>query len=203
MSEKKTRRSVEYGNTDGQIMFGHLHGDPKSNVQSDIMLQASDPLHYMTMDKDGERTGWTQNRCPNVWEVKCGDKTKATTPAFYVEAINGDIILKATNGRIRLQALDIDLIATGPDTSRGVIDIRSNQAINLDSNKIDFKAKTSLKMVSSGAGEMAFNQSLKMYAGFSQCITGSVGKAGKNSKYVSGKGVNPKEYAKKYTDDRV
>lgn len=197
MSEKKTSRKIEYGNSDGQIMFGHLHGS-KSNVQSDIMLQASDPLHYMTMDKDGERTGWTQNRCPNVWEVKCGDKTKPTAPAFYVETINGDIILKATNGRIRLQALDIDLIATGPDSKRGVIDIRSNQAINLDSNKIDIKAKTSLKMVSSGAGEMAFNQSLKMYAGFSQCITGSVGKAGKDSKY----GV-AKDYAKKYTDARV
>ena len=196
--KKKTFRSIEYGTTDGQLRFGHLHGKPDSDVQSDVMLQASDPLHYMSMDKNGKRDGWTVNRCPNVWEVKCGDKTKPDKPAFYVEAVNGDIVLKATNGRIRLQGLDIDLIATGPNSKRGVIDIRSNQAINLDSNKIDFKAKTSLKMVSSGAGEMAFNQSLKMYAGFSQCITGSVGKSGKDSKY----GI-AKEYAKKYTDDRV
>jgi hypothetical protein len=152
----------------------------------------------MSMDKDGPRPGWTTNRCPNVWQLKCGDKTDPKKPAIYIEAINGDIVIKAENGRIRLQALDIDLIATGPDTSRGVIDIRSNQAINLDSNKIDIKGKQSVKMVSSGAGEMTFNQSLKMYAGFSQCITGSVGKSGKDSKY----GI-AKEYAKKYTDDRV
>ena len=106
--------------------------------------------------------------------------------------------MNAPNGRIRLQALDIDILATGPDTKRGVIDIKSNQAINLDSNKIDFKAKASLKMVSSGAGEMAFNQSLKMYYGFAQAVSGTVGTAGKDSKF----GV-AKDYHKRYTDNLV
>lgn len=196
--EKKTFRCVEYGTTDGQIRFGHLHGAPSSKVQSDVMLRASDPLHYMSMDKDGDRKGWTVNRCPNVWELKCGDNTDPKKPAVYVETINGDIIFKATNGRIRFQALDIDLIATGPDSERGVIDIRSNQAINLDSSKIDIKAKSSLKMVSTGAGEMAFNQSLKMFYGFGQCISGSVGKGGKDAKLFPAR-----EYANRYTDMRV
>lgn len=196
--EKKTFRSVEYGTTDGQIRFGHLHGKPTSDVQSDVMLQASDPLHYMTMDKDGKRKGWTVNRCPDTWELKCGDNTDPKKPAFYVETINGDIVLKAPNGRIRLQALDIDILATGPNTKRGVVDIKANQAIQLDANKIDFKAKASLKMVSSGAGEMVFNQSLKMYYGFAQSVSGSVGKGGKDSKY----GVN-KKYHERYTDKIV
>ena len=61
-----------------------------------------------------------------------------------LEAKNGDIVIKASNGRIRMEALDVDIIAQGPNNERGTINIRSNESINLNSKSIVCNAKSLL-----------------------------------------------------------
>lgn len=187
--EKKDFQVVEYGNTHGEIRFGHLWGVEGSNVQSDVCLQASDPIHYFTLEKgsksNGERTGWTCSRNPGVFEVKCGDTVDEDKPAIYIEAINGDIVLKASNGKIRLQALDVDIQAIGEDNKRGVVDIKANETINLDAKIVNLGSNktTAMKILSTGIGEMTFKSSLTMYAGLGKAITSTVGEGGKDSKF--------------------
>lgn len=176
MTSKKNYQSIEYGTKDGDIKFGHIHSgtsELKGDVISDVMLQASNPLHYMTMDKDGNREGWTINRCPAVYQIKCGDTVDGKAPAFVLDAKNGDIVIKASNGRIRMEALDIDMIANGPDNTRGTINIQSNESINLNTKNVNINGKASARFVTSGVGEITCNTSLKMYAGLSKCVTNS------------------------------
>lgn len=189
--EKKTFNKTEYTNPHGGITMGELWSPPGnisgkgSDVQSDCCIKGSDPRHYITLDKDGPREGWTSVRAPNVFQVKCGDNTDGEAPAILIEAINGDIVLKASNGRIRLQGLDVDIQAIGQDNERGVLDLKSNEVINLDSKIVNVGSKrtTALKIYSTGIGEMTFKSALTMYSGLGKCITSTVGKGGKDSKF--------------------
>ena len=187
--EKKDFQVLEYGNTHGEIRFGHLWGKEGSNVQSDVCLQASDPIHYISLEKGAktnvERTGWTCVRNPAVFEVKCGDNVDEDKPAVVIEALNGDIVLKASNGKIRLQALDVDIQAIGEDNKRGVIDLKANETINLDAKIVNLGSNktTAMKILSTGIGEMTFKTSLTMYSGIGKAITSTVGKGGKDSKF--------------------
>lgn len=186
--EKKSYQTTEYGNTHGGIKMGHLHSPnankPGSDVQSAFMLRGSDPLHYITLDKSGKREGWTTVRAPDVFQIKCGDKTDEDTPAIMIEATNGDIVLKASNGSIRLQGLDVDIQAIGEDNKRGHIDLKANEAVTVDSKIVNLGSKrtTAMKILSTGIGEMTFKTSLTMYSGIGKCISSSVGEGGKDSK---------------------
>jgi hypothetical protein len=188
--EKKSFNTTEYTNPHGGVTMGELWSPPgdtsgdSSDVQSAVALRGSDPLHYISLDKDGVRKGWTSHRSPGVIQVKCGDNVEGSEPSIVVEALNGDIILKAGNGKIRLQALDIDIQAIGSDNARGVLDLKSNEVINIDSKIVNVGSKrtTAMKILSTGIGEMTFKSSLTMYSGIGKCISSTVGKGGKDSK---------------------
>lgn len=185
MSEKINYCTLYYGNKDGNIRFGHLHPNSEdseqSNVTSSVMLQAYNSLHYMSMDMDGNRTGWTLNRCPGTFEIKCNDNGEKV--GFYLESLYGDIILKAPNGRIRLEAPNIDIRADGKNNKNGVINIDSNESVNINTKNFTLKSRASMKFLSSGQGEIVTNTSLKLVGGFVRCITSSVSKTGKDSKF--------------------
>jgi hypothetical protein len=173
--DKKNIDAIDYGNKDGQISFGRLHlandGGTESDVTSDVMLQGSDSRHYMTMDKDGKRKGWTLNRCPGVYEIKCGTDVKKDQPAFFMMADNGDIIIHAPNGRIRMDALDIDILAHGTDNTRGTINIESNQSVNIKTGSFDLYASTGVKLFTPKSMNMIANTSMGLVSNFVNGLT--------------------------------
>ena len=97
MSESKNYHTIRYGNKDGEIKFGHIHND--NEISAFMVRSGSDTRHYMSMDATGGegRKGGTINRCPGTYQIKCGDDVTSDPedglPAFYVECVNGDIIL--------------------------------------------------------------------------------------------------------------
>ena len=77
---KQNYTAIKYGNDHGSIAFGKIH--KKADVTSDIMLAASDGEHFMSMDKDGQRTGWTTIMSPGNFQVECGsNREKQMIPA--------------------------------------------------------------------------------------------------------------------------
>ena len=64
-------------------------------------------------------------------------------------AKNGDIHLKATKGKIKLEALDIELIANG-NSPQGVIWANAYETLKLDSKNVTIDGKQSLKIMTSG-----------------------------------------------------
>ena len=70
---------------------------------------------------------------PGTTQIKSGLDLKAGQNAIFVEAENGDIIIKATDGNIRFEGDKIDFVARQEFNveSHGKIDINA-QNINID-----------------------------------------------------------------------
>ena len=168
---KKTYTTVKYCNDHGSITFGHIHKE--ADVISDVMLRGSDGEHFFSMDKDGERNGWTTSMSPGNFQVECGSNRKKDDDTCMINAKNGNIDIIATNGKIRLQANSIELVAVG-DNSEGNIVLEATETISLDSSKIVMNSKIKTKMVSSGVTEIIANSTLKIYGSIIRGVSDAV-----------------------------
>ena len=168
---KKTYTTVKYCNDHGSITFGHIHKE--ADVISDVMLRGSDGEHFFSMDKDGERNGWTTSMSPGNFQVECGSNRKKDDDTCMINAKNGNIDIIATNGKIRMQANSIELVAVG-DNSEGNIVLEATETISLDSSKIIMNSKVKTKIVSSGVTEICSNSCLKLYSSIIRGVTDAV-----------------------------
>lgn len=172
MSKKETRDPLQFGNKKyGRIMFGHLHtANPKtknSDCTSGVMLQAKDSRHYSSMDIDGPREGWTVNRCPGTYETVCADDVNPESVGYFLLCKNGDLVIGAPNGNVRIYGVNVDIIAkNGTDNKTGVINIESNEAVNIDTQKFDVKAKTGIRVFTPYTMELVANTVMKLRTNF-------------------------------------
>jgi len=126
--------------------------------------------HYFQMDKTGSsktspRKGGTIFRGPGAFQVRHGDAVEKGIPGVYIDSGNGDLVL-ISQGRIRICAQDIDLIAHGGGGEHGVININANEKIlanskgslNISTN-VDFHFHTNKTARIIGMG------GLKLYGG--------------------------------------
>jgi hypothetical protein len=105
--------------------------------------------------------------------VIAGDNVPDEVPAVYIDAINGDLVLNAKNGRIRLLAENIDIIADGPDGKNGVVYIEGNEKIILKSPTIDVRSTISTKIFSEKTVECIGKGILNIYGGLIDCADGA------------------------------
>ena len=186
MSERKNYHTIRYGTAEGEIKFGHIHTD---NVNSAVMLRSGHTFqHYMTMDGPGGekfRTHSTTFRGPGSFQVKHGDGVPDEQPGIYLDAVNGDIVIRAANGRIRMEALDVDIRATGAG-DRGNIVLDANDKVIMNAQTISCNAKVAARFFSEKTVEIIGNNVLNMYGGFMDMADGSstalLGKGSKNGK---------------------
>ena len=127
------------------------------------MLAASDGEHFMSMDKDGQRTGWTTIMSPGNFQVECGSNREESDDACMINAKNGNIDIIATNGKIRLQATDIELIAVGGSVDKGNIRVSATENFSVDAKKVLLSSKVNTKIASAGITEVVGNSCLKIY----------------------------------------
>ena len=72
------------------------------------MLQGKDGRHQFSMDGDG-KSRWTTLTSPGAIQFKCGMDLEEEQEGIFFNAENGDIDIIATNGKIRLQAMILNL----------------------------------------------------------------------------------------------
>ena len=156
----------------GSIYFGKIHQN--SDVISDFAVLCSDGEHFMSMDKDGQRPGCTTFMGPGCFQVECGSNREKTQDAVMINAKNGNIDIVASNGKIRLQANDIELIAVGEDTSEGNIKLKASENITGDAKKIIMNSVNLTKMVSSGTCEAIGNSGLNLYGNIISGVSDAV-----------------------------
>lgn len=180
MAKPKNYYTVRYGNDSGELKFGYLHDD--GTKSSFIVRSSSDPLHYFSMDSDGDsRKGGTINRCTGTYQVKCGDNVKGDAPSFIVEALNGDIILMAKNGNIRMEADNVLIKAEGYDNKTGNINIEANERVNISAKEVNVNGKQSARFITSGVGEITCKTALNIQA--SACSAASAVSKNKPTKF--------------------
>lgn len=176
MSSKEERTNFCYGHrTNGTIKFGHLwldsQGKLETAVQSGVMLQAFDARHYMSMDINGKRTGWTLNRCPGQYSIICGTDLKADDVGYILISEMGDIVLKSPNGKIRMEAQDVEIMARGAANDRGNIQLDSDTSVKIDTPLFDVNAKTGIRMFTPFTLDLVANTTLSMTSNFIKGFT--------------------------------
>ena len=157
---------------DGNIRFGHIHND---QGKSSIMLQGQGGLEYISLEQVGEREGWIWSRCRGRYQITCGDNIKKDDVAFYLNASGADGFSKGnieivTKGTFKVQAENIQLIASGNNNSNGLISLQSNEKIELDSKQINLTAKEAMSLYASDLNTSASNI-MKMTAGTYQKLS--------------------------------
>ena len=101
MSAKINYESYAISSNDGQIVFGEVD---KQNITAGILMRcgtaAADGIpHYIRMDKDGDATQkgrrGTIAVCPGSFQVKAGEAVADGVPGVFIDAQNGDLVLKS------------------------------------------------------------------------------------------------------------
>ena len=134
---------------DGELVFGDLTiGNEKLAVSIRNNLSGKATDHYYELVGEGKFAGSTRNRAPGSYQILCG-KEPVDGVSFFTYAENGDLIIGAPKGRIRIFAKDIDLVASGDSTSTGNINLASTSNITLDSNQVNITGKSLVNVYSS------------------------------------------------------
>lgn len=166
---KQNYTAIRYGNDHGSLSFGHIH--QPADVTAAVKLETPDARHTFILDKDGPRKGWTSSLSPGNFQVECGSDRQEADDTLMLNAKNGNILIVASNGKIRLQGTDIELIAVGEGGSKGNIRIKATENIETDSKKLLMNAKNNYKLATAGVGEVISNSTFKIYGSIIQGVT--------------------------------
>ena len=183
-TSKGNYTSIGLGNEKGSISFGHIH--EKGDVTSGVMLRTPDGKHFMSMDIDGQRKGWTTFAGPGNFTVEAGDDNKKTDCTIMVNSKNGDISIIARDGNIRLEGNNIELVARGEGGSAGnIICTATENFVIKNTKKILMDSSSFFRLSTTGTGEVVANTCLSIYGSIIKGVTDAV--AVKNSKNTNQK----------------
>ena len=166
---KNNYTAIRYGNDHGSMCLGHVH--KPGDVTAGILLQAKDGRHSFFMDNDGQRKGWTSAVAPGNYQVTCGEDNEEAQDSMFLHATNGNIVVLATNGKLRLQATDIELVAVGEGGSKGNIKMTATENVSIDCKKFQFNAKNYYKLCTSGKADVIANGVLNMYGSIVKAVS--------------------------------
>ena len=172
---KQNFSAQQYGNSKGHLAFGKIH--KQGDVTQGVSLNTPDGEHQLSLDIDGPRQGWTCSTSPGNFQVECGSANKEEVDSLVLEAKNGNIIIKASNGKIRMEATDIEMVTTGDGGGKGNIKINSGNDIIIHAEKKYLLTSGSyIKIASSGDFECAANSVMSIYGSLFNAITDAVKK---------------------------
>jgi len=138
MSEKTNYWTKKISAQDACIIFGGI--SPEKDVRSSFQVKALDGRHFLSLDQDGQRKGWTTLVSPGTTQIKSGLDLKAGQNAIFVEAENGDIIVKATDGNIRFEGDKIEFVA------REEFNVEAHNKIDINSQNINIDARARMRV---------------------------------------------------------
>ena len=170
ITAKKNYSAVKYGTDKGTLKFGSIH--KKGDVTSGVMLDTPDGRHQFSLDIDGQRKGWTTSTSPGNFSLVAGEDNTEPQDTIFINAVNGNIDICATNGKIRLQATDIELIAIGEGGSKGHIKCTATETFSVyETKKIILDSKSLTKITSTGSINIAANTMMKIYGSLIKAVT--------------------------------
>ena len=174
-------------NEKGSVWIGAIH--KQGDVTSAVALRnEQDGEHQLCLDIDGKRRSSTTSTSPGKFQLTCGKypwiediDEKEAMDSCLIEARNGNIIIKASNGKIRMEATDIEMVTTGKGQTKGNININASENVIIKCKKLQTSSSVYTKMCSAGDFEQAANGVLSTYASLISSITDAV--FGKPSKF--------------------
>ena len=178
MSKKENKHPYVAGTEHGYISFGEVNTYANEIEACKLQSGPDGGRHYITMQETGDKEmgskGSTSIVCPgtltaltgkDIVNYPEGSDTPRDIPAIFYEAENGDIVLTAPRGKIKIAAEAIEIIAKGSDGRTGVININADDKIILDSQIIDLQSKVSTKIFSEKTVDMIGKGIMNVYGG--------------------------------------
>ena len=161
MAETHIKNFQGLGTPEGNICFGDVE---KNNAKMAVMIRRVFPNpktgmrsfrnpQFIGLQMSGELDGAILNSAPSVYSILCGEKPvgpsddEGISGIWYAE--NGDIVIGAPRGRLRIFAENIDILANGNGDDTGVVNVEGNAAVNLDGNNIKLSGGDLVGMESS------------------------------------------------------
>ena len=138
MSEKTNYNTQKISCQDATLVFGGISKDKA--IKSAFEIRAGDGRHIFRKDRRGARKGWTTSISPGNFQLKAGLDNKAGT-TIYIEAENGDVVIKSMKGNIRFEAAEnIELYA------RKNIMMNADAQMDINANNINVDATFCMKI---------------------------------------------------------
>ena len=181
-------------NEKGSVWIGAISKDG-ATTSAVSMRNEQDGEHQLTLDigPDQLRSS-TTSTSPGRLSMYCGRypwitgpdadkvrKEKEALDSCLIHAHNGNIVIRAENGKIRMEATDIEMCTTGAGSTKGNININASENIIIKCKKLQTTSSVLTKMCSAGDFEQAANGVLSTYASLISSITDAV--FGKPSKF--------------------
>jgi hypothetical protein len=149
MTKAQNNETKDIRTKDGNLKYGHIHDD---QVISSMMMQGQESLEFVTIDQNDPRKRWIWTRNRGRYQVISGDDISADQIGVYISSAGGNgqapgNIEMFSKGTIKIQAENIELIATGSSNDSGNISLQGNQNIRLEGGKeinMDSKESTSI-----------------------------------------------------------
>ena len=133
--------------------------DPRVDAISDVSATVGRVVGGPLGGVVGEKIGGA------VEELIDKDEVPRNIPAIWYEAENGDIIIKAPRGRIKLEAESIELTAQGIDGRSGNILLDADDKIALNAQIVDVKSRVSTKIFSESTVDFIGKGIMNIYGG--------------------------------------
>ena len=178
MAQKENKHPYQAGTEHGYISFGEVNTYSNEIDACKLQNGPDGGRHYIRMQETGSKEdgskGSTHVVCPgaltalvgkDIVNYPPGSDTPRDLPAIYYEAENGDIILTAPRGKIKIAAEAIEIIAKGSDGRTGVVNINADDKILLDAQTIDLQSKVSTKIFSEKTVDMIGKGIMNVYGG--------------------------------------
>ena len=156
-----------FGNTTGEVVFDTV--DKRKNKMA-VVIKRIFPApqfrrsQYIGLHMDNELDGSISVSAPACYNVRCGEQpVNGVSAITYAE--NGDIILFAPRGRVRIMAKDIDLIAEGNGADTGFVNIHSNSTVDIDTGEVKMTANDAIGIAAERNVNINSGQRVKISSG--------------------------------------
>ena len=155
MSEPNTALHQEFCNTEGGL---YLSYENANGAKIAAALRRVFPNHGVNYAQSieliltGPLAGGIKCETPGVFEIACGELPAGKTGKYQGvggvwSAENGDIIIAAPNGSIKLLADNIELLANGDQKETGHVSLFANGKFRTHSDRVEIDADTDIQLV--------------------------------------------------------
>ncbi len=186
MARKQNNHPYQAGTEHGSIGIGVVNAFSNEIDACKISNGPDAGRHYIRLQETGSKEdgskGSTSIVCPgtltaltgkDIVNYPKGSNEPRDIPAIFYEAENGDIVLTAPRGKIKIAAEAIEIIAKGFDGKNGVININADDKIILDSQIVDVQSKASTKIFSEDTVHVIGKSLLNIYGGLADFADGT------------------------------
>jgi hypothetical protein len=155
MSEPNTALHQEFCNTEGGL---YLSYENANGAKIAAALRRVFPNHGVNYAQSiellmtGPLAGGIKCETPGVFEIACGELPAGKTGKYQGvggvwSAENGDIVLAAPNGSIKLLAQNIEILSNGDQKETGHVSVFANGKFRTHSNRVEIDADTDIQIV--------------------------------------------------------